>query len=158
MAGEVRRDDDLVVFPPLGGRSLRVTASVVLVLGGTVRGVTGALDGEWFLLLAGVVAVAFGVAVAVTLRQAGTTVSAEGWMDPTRLRNQRLAWSDVAKVRVTAVGDTATWTLEPRDASRGTDLRVARTDLDCVADTVAQLREWAAQHDVEVVDLTNRRG
>ena len=154
MAGEVRRDDDAIHFPPLGGRALRVSASVVLVLGGAVRAVTGALDQEWFLLLAGVVAIAFGVAVAMTLRQSGTTVTEEGWVDPTRLRNQRLPWSEVAKVRVTAVADTATWTLEPRDASRGTDLRVARTDVACVEDTVAQLRRWAAPHDVEVVDLT----
>lgn len=157
MPGEIQRDPTRITFPPLGGRSLRVLASAVLILGGALRAVTGGLAGAWFQVVAGVVAVAFGVVIARTLPRAGTTVTAEGWHDPTRLRNQHLAWSDLDKVRVTAVGDTATWVLEPHGADHGPGLRVARTDLASVPGTVAQLRSWAEDHDVEVVDLTERR-
>ncbi len=156
MAGQVDIEPDRVVFPPLGGRALRISASIVLVLGGFVRGLTGALEGQWLLALAGVIAVAFGVAVGTTLRQAGTSVSAEGWVDPTRLRNRELPWPQLAKLRVTAVGGTATWTLEPRDEARGTGLRVARTDVDQVAPVLDRVRPWADLHDVEVVDLSDR--
>ncbi|MFP4635161.1 MAG: hypothetical protein ACLFRD_04800 [Nitriliruptoraceae bacterium] len=156
MPGEIQRDPTCITFPPLGGRSLRVLASVVLILGGAVRAITGGAAGAWFQLLAGVVAVVFGVVIARTLPRAGTTVTPDGWHDPTRLRNQRLAWSDLDKVRVTSVGDTATWVLEPRGDDRSPGLRVARTDLASVPDTVAQLRSWAEDHDVEVVDLTGR--
>lgn len=156
MAGQVEIESDRVVFPPLGGRGLRLSASIVLVLGGLVRGLTGAVQGQWLVALAGVVAVAFGVAIATTLRRAGTTVSAEGWVDPIRLRNRELPWPQLAKLRVTSVGDTATWTLEPRDEARGTGLRVARTDVDQVAPVLERVRPWADIHDVEVVDLTDR--
>lgn len=155
MADEVRIADDRVVFAPVGGRRLRFTAAVVLVVGGLVQAVAGALTGAWALVLAGLVAVAFGGSVARRGGR-GTAVTASGWVDPTRVRNRELPWSEVAKLRVTAIGDRAAVTLERRGVAQDPGLRVARLPVRDVPAVLERLGPWAATADVEVVDLTTR--
>jgi hypothetical protein len=156
VAEDVEVTADRVVFPPVG-RRLRLTAAVVLVVGGLVQAVAGALATTWVLVAAGSIAVAFGASIARSGGR-GTTVTEAGWVDPTRVRNQELPWAEVAKVRVTAAGGRATVTLERRRLERDPGLRVARLPVGAVAAVLDVIRPWAATADVEVVDLTTRRG
>jgi hypothetical protein len=155
VAEEVEVTADRVVFPPVGGRRLRLLAAIVLVVGGLVQAAAGLVTTSWVLGAAGVVAVAFGVSVGRSGRR-GTSVTAAGWTDPTRVRNRELPWTEVAKVRVTGVGGRATVTLERRGVESDPGLRVARLPLSDVPAVLERIEPWADLADVELVDLTRR--
>jgi hypothetical protein len=130
--------DDCIVFAPLGGRRLRRVGAGVLMAGGAVQVLAGALAAAWPLLAAGLVAIAFGVSVLRSARR-GTVVTPDGWHDPTRLRNQRLSWSELAAVRLTRSGDHAVVSLERRGEGLGAAVRVARLPLAQVPATLTVL-------------------
>jgi hypothetical protein len=115
---EVELRADQVVFAPLGGRRLRRVGAAVLMAGGAVQLIVGAVAAAWLLVVAGLVAIAFGVSVLRSSRT-GTRVTADGWHDPTRVRNQQLAWSQLAAVRLTPSGDHAVVSLERRGEGLG---------------------------------------
>jgi hypothetical protein len=155
VADEVEVTPERVTFPPLGGRRLRLTAAAVLVLGGLTQTLAGLLAPATVLVVAGLVAVAFGASVGLSARR-GTTVTSAGWLDPTRVRNQRIAWSELRSVRLTTTGSRATVVLDRRDAGAGPGLRVARVPAGRVTEVVAAIRAWAEAAGVEVVDRTLR--
>jgi hypothetical protein len=150
---QVELYDDRVVFAPLGGRRLRRVGGGVLIAGGVVQVLAGVLAPAWPLAVAGVIAIAFGVSVLRSARR-GTTVSVDGWHDPTRLRNQELAWGQLLAVRLTRSGDHAVVTLERRGEGIAGGVRVARLPLAQVADTLAVVAPWAHAADVAVRDHT----
>jgi hypothetical protein len=150
---EVELHRDRVVFAPLGGRRLRRAGSAVLIAGGAVQLVAGAVAPAWPLVVAGLVAIAFGVSVLTSARR-GTSVTADGWHDPTRVRNQHLAWSELATVRFTPSGDRAVVSLERRGEGLGAAVRVARLPVGQVPDILAVITPWASAADVRVSDHT----
>jgi hypothetical protein len=149
----VELHDDHVVFAPLGGRRLRRVGAGVLIAGGAVQLVAGAIARSLPLVLAGLVAMAFGVSVLRSARR-GTTVTADGWHDPTRVRNQHLAWSELAAVRVTPNGEDAVVSLERRGEGIGAAVRVARLPLAQVPETLAVVAPWATDAGVDIRDRT----
>jgi hypothetical protein len=152
---EVELRADQVVFAPLGGRRLRRVGAAVLMAGGAVQLIVGAVAAAWLLVVAGLVAIAFGVSVLRSSRT-GTRVTADGWHDPTRVRNQQLAWSQLAAVRLTPSGDHAVVSLERRGEGLGAAVRVARLPVDQVPSTLAVIVPWATAAGVTVVDRTVR--
>jgi hypothetical protein len=144
---------DRVVFAPLGGRRLRRVGAGVLIAGGAVQLLAGAIAPAWPLAVAGLIAIAFGVSVLRSARR-GTTVSADGWHDPTRVRNQHLAWSELATVRVTPSGDDAVVSLERRGEGLGAAVRVARLPRSQVPETLAVVAPWALDAGVTIRDRT----
>ncbi len=153
MHDEVELHDDRVVFAPLGGRRLRRVGAGVLMAGGAVQLLAGAVAPAWPLVVAGLVAIAFGVSVLRSARR-GTTVSAAGWHDPTRVRNQHLPWSTLAAVRLTRSGDHAVVSLERRGEGLGAAVRVARLPVAQVPPVLAALTPWATAAGVRVTDVT----
>jgi hypothetical protein len=151
---EVELSEDRVVFAPVGGRRLRRTGAGVLLAGGAVQLLAGVLAPAWQLLVAGVVAIAFGVAV-LRSAQRGTSVTADGWHDPTRVRNEQLAWPELAVVRLVRRGDHAVVALERRGEGIGAAVPVARLPLAQVPAVVATITPWARAADVAVRDLTS---
>lgn len=153
MHDEVERHSDRLVFAPVGGRRLRWTGAGVLLAGGVVQLLAGVLAPAWQLLVAGGVAIAFGVAVLRSARR-GTTVTADGWHDPTRLRNQQLPWAELAVVRLLRRGDHAVVALERRGEGVAAAVQVARLPLAQVPDVLATIVPWAGAAGVTVRDLT----
>ena len=150
----VRVEDGRVHFP-VPHRGLRLAAAVVLALGGAARAVEVILRGHEPLgVAAGVAAVALGVIVAWRTRS-GPWVDAEGWHAPGRGRNRRIPWDEVTKVRIVGAGGHASWGLET-DPDRGPLHRWTRTPLGDVGAALDPIRQWAATHGTEVVDLTRR--
>jgi hypothetical protein len=150
---EVELSDDRAVLAPVGGRRLRRTGAGVLLAGGVVQLLVGALAPAWPLLVAGAVAIAFGVSV-LRSAQRGTTVTADGWHDPTRVRNEQLSWPELAVVRLVPRGDHAVVTLERRGEGIAAAVQVGRVPLPQVPAVVATITPWARAADVAVRDLT----
>jgi hypothetical protein len=154
---EVHIAVDRVTFVSRGGRRWRLTAAAVLVAGGVTQAGLGAVSREPALLVAGLVGVAFGISIARHATRAGTTVTAEGWTDPTRVRHQWVPWTSLARVRITAVGARASISLERHDVPSGSGVRVARLPRRAVPAVRAAIAPWAATTDTQVLDATGTR-
>lgn len=141
---------DEVTLPTMGSRRLRLTAAVVLLLGGAAQVGVGALTGELAFVLAGVVAAAFGISVGRGSART-TRVDADGWTDPTRVRNQHLRWDELRSVRLRPQGTDRVVLVEPRDEARGPALRVGRCPEAQVDTLAAALSLWAEPAGVVVV-------
>ena len=137
------------------GRLWRRIGGGILIVGGLLQALVAVGAGAWGAAVASVVIAAVGVGMVRTGRS-DVEVGPGGWRDPTRLRNQHLAWGDLEKVRITRRGDTALWTLEAADPARGTLFAYVQCPVTDVAGHLERVRPWAEAHAVEVVDLTSR--